>query len=127
MLTLMTLALMGCSHELPSPSKKTTTTKTKVEKPTITVSTAVTSDTDFTVVFKVTSQEDPTVTLHYGTTSSCSKSSTCYLYNSGSSKTRFYKASHTGFAKGAKIYFYGEATNSGGTAKTSVDYRITKR
>ena len=121
------LALYGCKKDDITPSPQKTTTKTsKVEKPTIEVSIATTTTTDFDVVFKVTSKEEATVTLHYGTTSSCNKSSKCYLYRYGAN-TSFYKASHTGFAKGAKIYFYGEATNSGGTAKTSVDYRITKR
>ena len=125
MLMTIALALAGCKHDLPSPSK-TTTTKTKVEKPTIEASIATTTTTDFDVVFKVTSKEGATVTLHYGTTSSCNNSSKCRLYRYGAN-TRFYKASHTGFAKGTKIYFYGEASNSGGTAKTSVDYRVTKR
>lgn len=116
----------GCDKDGPESSTSSTKTTSKTEKPTITVSTAATSTTDFEVVFKVTSREEPTVVLHYGTTNSCSKTSTCRLYRDGA-KTRFYKSTHTGFSKGTKIYFYGVATNSGGTAKTSVDYRITKR
>jgi len=124
----MSLALVGCGPDPDEvkPSTKTNTKTNSVEKPKIEVSIATTTTTDFDVVFKVTSKEMPTVTLHYGTTSSCSKSSTCQLYRDGY-ETRFFKASHTGFAKGTKIYFYGEATNSGGSAKTVVDSRITKR
>ena len=126
LLIISSLVICACAPDDESSPKSNNTTTSKVEKPTITVSTAVTSTTDFEVVFKVTSREYPSVTLHYGTTSSCNKSSSCRLYRDGA-KTRFYKAAHTGFSKGTRIYFYGEATNSGGTSKTSVDYRITKR
>ena len=126
-LLIMPFLFSGCERDdEPSISSKTSTTSSKVAKPEIAVSVAATSTTDFEVVFKVTSKEIPTVTLHYGTTKSCTQSSNCRLYRDGT-KTRFFKATHTGFSGGTKIYFYGEATNSGGTAKTSVDYRITKR
>jgi len=120
------LVFSSCEPDDEPTTNSSKTTTSKVEKPKISVSVAATSGTDFEVVFKVESREVPTVTLHYGTTSSCSKTSTCRLYRDGA-KVRFFKATHTGFSGGAKIYFYGEATNSGGTAKTSVDYRITKR
>lgn len=122
----------SCDKEEPTSTSTSTssstnqTSKNKVKKPSIVVSTAVTTTTDFDVVFKVTCEEEASVTLHYGTTSSCNKSSSCRLYQDGE-KIRYYKSSHTGFSEGTKIYFYGEATNSGGTDKTSVDYRITKR
>jgi len=128
---LLLTPLIGCNKDDEGESSYSTSTteKTetrKVDKPTITVSTATTTTSDFTVVFKVTSKEEATVTLHYGTTSSCTKSSSCRLYQNGNT-IRYYKASHTGFSGGSKVYFYGEATNSGGTSKTSVDYRIIKR
>ncbi len=129
MLMVIFIALTGCRpDEIPSPKTSSSTSKTtsKVEKPIIEVEIATATTTDFDIVFKVTSKEMPSVILHYGTTSSCNNSSTCRLYRDGY-QTRFFKASHTGFAKGAKIYFYGEASNSGGSAKTSVDYRIMKR
>lgn len=122
----LSLFFAACEPDETPSTKTISTTTSKVEKPTIAVSTAATSTTDFEVVFKVTSREYSTVTLHYGTTSSCNNSSSCRLYRDGA-KTRFYKSTHTGFSKGTKIDFYGEATNSGGTSKTSVDYRITKR
>ena len=127
-----TFAFLSCDKE-DEPTSTSTSSSTnqtskysKAKKPSIVVSTAVTTTTDFDVVFKVTCEEEASVTLHYGTTSSCNKSSSCRLYQDGE-KIRYYKSSHTGFSEGTKIYFYGEATNSGGTDKTSVDYRITKR
>jgi len=75
--------------------------KGKVEKPKIEVSVATATTTDFDVVFKVTSKEMPSVTLHYGTTSSCNNSSTCRLYNDGR-QTRFLRHHIQGLQKAQK-------------------------
>ena len=112
---------------------------TKVSKPTVSEVAGATTSTDFDVTFKVKSEEMPSsVILHYvsysnkSTTvseSKCSKTSSCTFQQVEGKSTKYwyYRARHTGFHQGYYIYYYVEATNSAGTAKTAVKSRVFKR
>ena len=104
-----------------------------VSRPSISVLTATSTTTEFTVVFEVRSEEEPSsVTLHYGRNSSSTssptinKSSSCRLQRKANN-TYYYSKTHAGFTGGNYIYFYGEVTNSAGTSKSQTSHVIIKR
>ena len=124
---IITSSFTGCEKREDDEVTQTTKKSTKkVAKPTITVFKTTTTTMDFSVIFKVVSEETPSsVMLYYGVDSP-TKSSSCKLYQAGRT-TNYYKATHTGFNGGNRIYYYGTATNSGGTSQTATQSCIIKR
>lgn len=136
------LCLTSCSKDDDGPGNTSGNYGDKparVSKPTVSEVAGSTTSTDFDVTFKVKSEEEPSsVILHYvsysnkSTTvseSKCSKTSSCTFQKveGKSSKYWYYRARHTGFHQGYYIYYYVEASNSSGTAKTAVKSRVFKR
>lgn len=111
----------------------------KVSKPSISKVASATTSTDFDATFKIKSEEMPSsVIFHYVSysnkttnvsASKCNKSSSCVFQRVEGKNTKYwyYRASHTGFKQGYYIYYYVEATNSAGTAKTTVNSNVFKR
>lgn len=112
-------------------------TSVKVTKPEISTVVATTTTIDFDVTFKVVSEEEPSsVILYYGASGTSTPPSSyqtraCHWFNtvrgSNNRNSYYYKASKAGYPGGTRVFFYGVAKNSAGTAQTAVDYRIMKR
>lgn len=102
--------------------------KENISKPTIKKISSAATTTDLDVVFRVSNEGSPSVTLYYGTSeNNLSKTRTCRYYQYASKNYDYYKASLTGFNGGTRIYFKGVATNSAGSAETPIYSHIMKR
>lgn len=113
------------------------TSKNEV-KPEIKMITSVSTKDDFTVAFRVKSVRKPTVYLNY---SSHASSTSSPSLNRGGSVTKtyeelpstsgytwyYYKVTHVGFNPGEYVYYQVEASNSEGSAKSSIGHVIIKR
>ena len=141
MIAMTGICLVSCSDDDgPGSSSGDYDVKpSKVSKPTISEVASATTSTDFDATFKIKSEEDPSsVIFHYVTyskrqasvsASDCKKSSSCGFQQvvGKSTKYWYYRARHTGFREGHYIYYYVEARNSAGSAKTIVKSRVFKR
>lgn len=110
---------------------------TKFSKPTIKETARATTTTDLDITFRVTSEEQPkSVVMHYVVyskktdkvkKSDCTKSFSCHNYDSVGKNYYYCRFRHTGFRSGSYIYYDCEATNSAGSAETTVSYQVFKR
>ena len=128
LLLLAICAIVSCCKEGNDDEYFPENTEQGISKPTIKKISSAATTTDLDVVFRVSNDGSPSVILYYGTSEdNLSKTKTCRYYKYASKSYDYYKASLTGLRSGTKYYFKGVATNSAGSAETSVYSHITKR
>lgn len=138
-LLLPLILLASCDHDDPIDNINNGSSSSKDEvKPDIKMITSASTGDDFTVAFRVKSVKKPAVYLYYSSHGSSTLSPSLnrggivtHTYDEIRSSSGYtwyyYKVTHAGFSPGQYVYYQVEATNSQGSAKSSVGHVIIKR